>query len=358
MTEKIDYALQRYAFVALLAAILFGASAPAAKLLLAGVSPQLLAGILYLGSGGGLCIARALLRRRSSPTQSEAPLGRRDMPWLAGAIAAGGIVAPVLLLWGLSRAGAAQASLLLNFEGVLTTLLAAVIFREAVGARVWLAMALMLAAGLCLAWSGAGGLLSIDAALPLAAIVGACLFWGLDNNLTRRIAGGDPVVIAMTKGAVAGITNVALAAMTGAVWPGAAVTVAALGVGFVSYGISLVLFIHALRHLGSARASAHFGTAPFIGALLSVLVLGEPFTLALAVALGLMALGTWLLLHERHLHVHTHEPLVHTHRHVHDAHHRHTHDAPATEPHVHEHRHDPLTHEHPHLPDLHHRHRH
>jgi drug/metabolite transporter (DMT)-like permease len=355
----IDILLQRYALIALAAAALFGASTPAAKLLLGDVPPLGLAGLLYLGSGCGL-VALRLVRKLSRATRPhEASLTRDDLPWLAGAVVCGGAIAPVLLLAGLRGTGAATASLLLNLEGVLTTLLAAALFREAVAPRVWIATALIVVGGALLGWQpGSAG----EWSWPALAIAGACLFWALDNNLTRKISAVDPVTIATIKGLCAGSINLGLAMLTGMHWPAAGVVLSSLALGFVSYGISLVLFILALRHLGSARASAHFGAAPFFGAAIAVAWLGDPLTGSLIVALLLMAAATWLLLGETHAHPHTHEPLVHSHRHVHDAHHRHSHEMldadPGPEPHVHAHRHEPVTHAHPHLPDIHHRHRH
>lgn len=350
----IDLSLQRYALLALAAAALFGASTPLAKLLLSEVSPVVLAGLLYLGSGVGLALVRLALGFEKRP--QEARLTASDWGWLAGAILAGGVLAPVLLLWGLAGSGAAATSLLLNFEGVMTVLVAAVFFREAVGPRVWLAAVVMLAGG---------GMLAYAPQAPLAfspqslAIVGACLCWALDNNLTRKIAGADPVVTAMFKGLAAGGFNLALGLMLGGALPGSKMTASALMLGFVAYGVSLVLFIYALRHLGAARTAAHFSTAPFIGAALAVPLLGEPITPGLVVATLLMAIATWLVLTESHSHEHGHERLKHTHRHVHDEHHQHTHHGDeGSEPHVHEHTHEPMRHAHPHLPDLHHRHKH
>jgi drug/metabolite transporter (DMT)-like permease len=262
----------------------------------------------------------------------------------------------VLLLWGLQGTTAGAASLLLNLEGVITTLVAAVLFREAIGKRVWLAALVMLAGATLLAWSPQSAL---GLALPALAIVGACLGWALDNNLTRKVAAADPVTTAMAKGLAAGAVNLTLGLATGAGLPSAAATGAALALGFAAYGVSLVLFIVALRHLGAARTGAHFSTAPFIGAAVAVVALGEPLTAAFVVALALMAAATWLVLTEHHEHEHRHERTVHSHRHMHDAHHRHAHRGDeGPEPHAHEHVHEPLTHAHPHLPDLHHRHEH
>ena len=356
----IDFSIQRYALLALASAALFGVSTPLAKLLLGHATPLVLAGLLYLGSGLGLLIVwlarRALRRARSGPGASvEVPLRARDMAWLAGAVIAGGILAPVSLLWGVSGMQASGASLLLNAEAVLTILVAAAIFREHVGARVWTAGAVMLAGGLLLAWEP-------GAAIPFSpralAVLAACLLWALDNNLTRNIAASDPVAIAMIKGLAAGGVNLGLGLANAAV-PAAEFVVGALALGAASYGASLVLFIVALRHLGSARTGAHFATSPFIGAAVAIGLLGEPFTGPFAVSLALMVPATWLLLTETHGHDHRHERAEHTHSHAHDEHHAHAHaGGEGAEPHAHWHVHEPVIHSHPHLPDLHHRHRH
>jgi drug/metabolite transporter (DMT)-like permease len=350
----IEFSIQRYALLALAAAALFGASTPFAKLLLGEISPVVLAGLLYLGSGFGLALLRLVLVKDHRP--HEAPLAARDWGWLGGAILSGGVIAPVLLLWGLAGSGAAETSLLLNFEGVTTTLVAALLFREAVGARVWLAALVMLAGGFVLAY---------DPTAPLAfspqslAIVGACICWALDNNLTRKVAGADPVATAMAKGLAAGSFNLALGLALGGKFPAFGAAAGALTLGFFAYGVSLVLFIYALRHLGAARTGAHFSTAPFIGAAIAVPLLGEPLTFGLVAATALMAVAIWLVLTESHGHEHQHERMEHTHRHVHDEHHQHAHDgSEGQEPHAHEHMHEPMRHSHPHVPDLHHRHEH
>ena len=354
----IELSLQRYAFLALAAAALFGASTPLAKLLLGELPPLGLAGLLYLGSGVGL-LAVLVLRwqfARGEAGSKEAAHTGRDYAWLAGAVIAGGGVAPVLLLWGLSGTGASEASLLLNLEGVITMLVAALLFREAVGGRVWAAAALMLAGACVLSWQPRADFALSPHAL---AIVGACLCWALDNNLTRKISASDPVMLAMVKGLAAGSFNLALAYALGMEFPASPPLAAALALGFLSYGVSLVLFILALRHLGAARTAAHFGTAPFIGAAIAIFALGEPFTASFATALILMLAATWLVLTERHAHEHGHEHMAHSHRHTHDEHHQHAHRGDeGAEPHTHWHEHSPLTHSHPHLPDLHHRHRH
>lgn len=354
----INLPLQRYALSALAAAALFGASTPFAKLLLGELPPLALAGLLYLGSGLGLLAVRLATRSRRGADRpaTEAPLAAGDYPWLAGAVIAGGVAAPILLLWGLSGTGAAEASLLLNLEGVVTTLVAALLFREAVGGRVWAAAALMLAGATVLSWQPQADL---KFSLNAIAIVGAGFFWALDNNLTRRISAADPVVLATIKGLAAGSFNLALAYALGQYFPATVTLAGALVLGFLGYGVSLVLFILALRHLGAARTAAHFSTAPFIGAAIAIIVLGEPFTSSFGTALALMVAATWLVLTEQHAHEHTHEYLAHGHRHARDAHHQHAHRGDeGPEPHAHWHEHPPMTHSHPHLPDLHHRHKH
>lgn len=338
---------------ALASAALFGASTPLAKLLVGEMSPLVVAGLLYLGSGLGLLVW--FLMRKTK--ERAASLRKVDLPWLAGAIAAGGVAGPALLMYGLVFTDGATASLLLNLEGVFTAALAWVVFRENVDRRVLLGMMAIVAGGAVLSSAEiprAGGL-----AGPLL-IAAACLAWGIDNNLTRRVSGGDAVIIAGTKGLVAGAVNLTLGFMQGAALPGPTLIASAATLGLFGYGISLVLFVVALRHLGTARTGAYFSVAPFFGAALALLVLRDSPSAAFWIAAALMAAGVWLHVTERHEHEHVHEPLTHAHAHVHDEHHRHAHafDLDGAEPHVHEHRHAPLKHSHPHYPDLHHRHEH
>ena len=345
--------------LALAAAVLFGASAPLAKLLLANAAPQLLAGLLYLGSGIGLGVVW-LRARHSAQLARETALTQRDVPWLAGAIAFGGVLGPLLLMIGLTRTPASGASLLLNLEGVLTALIAWFVFRENFDRRIALGMLAIVTGGALLSWEGRvswGGL-----AGPLA-VAGACLCWAIDNNLTQKVSAGDPVQITMIKGLVAGSVNTAIAFLLGASLPAAPLALAALVLGLLSYGASLVFFVLALRHLGTARTGAYFSTAPFVGAMLSLIIFRERPTTLLIVAAILMGLGVWLHFTERHEHVHRHETTEHDHSHVHDEHHQHTHapsDPPVTDPapHTHLHRHEPMLHSHPHYPDIHHRHAH
>ncbi|MGH8149213.1 MAG: DMT family transporter [Steroidobacteraceae bacterium] len=341
---------------AIAAAVLFGASTPVAKRLLgAGIEPQLLAGLLYLGSGVGLGAFYAG-RRAVGHAPAEARLRRTDLPLLGSAVLLGGMIAPVLMMLGLARTSAASASLLQNLEGLATMVIAWVVLRENVDRRLLAGALAILAGAALLAWHG-GSLRPGSGALLIAA---ACVAWGADNNLTRPLAKADPVEIAALKGLAAGVVNVGLALAAHARLPSAGSLIAATVVGFFAYGVSLVLYVLGLRHLGAARTAAYFSTAPFIGSALAVVMLAEPVTLRLGAAGLLMAVGLYLHLAERHEHLHHHEALEHAHRHVHDAHHQHSHgpDDPPGEPHSHWHRHEPLTHAHPHYPDLHHRHDH
>lgn len=343
---------------ALLSAALFGVSTPAAKALLGAIDPTVLAGLLYCGAGLGVAVLRrALKSRRAEPQAIEAQLARADLPWLAGAIVAGGIVGPLLLMLGLSHTDAASASLLLTLEGVATALLAWFVFHENFDRRIALGMACLVAGAVILSWSGTPTLAGL---LGPIAIAGACLAWGLDNNLTRKVSLADPLQIVELKGLIAGPVNLVLGLAAGGGLPPTTPLLIAGVVGFLGYGVSLALFILALRDLGTARTGAYFSTAPFIGAVAALLLLAEPLSLQLVVAGILMGFGVWLHLTEDHEHEHVHEPMEHEHRHVHDEHHQHEHgpNDPPGEPHTHWHRHRRLRHRHAHAPDMHHTHRH
>ncbi|MCB1788077.1 MAG: EamA family transporter [Gammaproteobacteria bacterium] len=349
----------RYPIVAALAsALLFGLSTPVAKILVSEVPPVALAGLLYLGSGAGLLAWRfARSRLFLRPAAHEVPLARADWPWLAGAILAGGVVSPILLLSGLERTSGATASLLLNLEGVFTALLAWFVFHENVDRRIAIGFTLIAGGGMLLSWEGAP-----EGGLPLGAlaIIAACLGWAIDNNLTQRVSASDPGQIAGIKGLVAGSVNLLLAVSTGWQPASTAALIAAPVLGLFGYGISLALFVWSLRHLGTARTGAYFSVAPFFGAALALLILAERPGSAFWLATVMMMIGVWLHVTERHSHIHRHEHLVHAHVHRHDEHHQHEHGDSwdGTEPHTHEHAHEPLVHAHPHYPDLHHRHRH
>lgn len=336
---------------AIAAAILFGMGTPIAKYLLADVSPWLLAGLLYLGSGLGLGAFR-LIRRMPRPA-----LSAREWPWLAGAIVAGGMIGPALLMFGLAGMPASGASLLLNAESVFTVLLAWRVFRENIGRRIVLGMALIVAGAMILSWPDDADVRGTGSSLL---VLGACLAWAIDNNLTRKVSLSDASWIAAIKGLAAGTVNLLLAFLLGAATPALPRALGAMGVGLLAYGVSLSLFVVGLRHLGAARTGAYFSAAPFFGAVLAIPLLNETVTSRLAGAGALMAAGIWLHVTEQHSHLHRHEAMEHDHEHCHDEHHQHAHDVPVPPGtrHSHWHRHEPITHSHAHFPDAHHRHDH
>lgn len=342
--------------VALASAALFGASTPFAKVLLGTTDPWMLAGLLYLGSGIGLLVFR-FVRRGISTGREERTLHGQDWAWFGAAILTGGIVGPLLLMFGLALTPASTASLFLTLEGVFTALIAWAVFREHFHGRIGIGMIAISAGAMSLAWSGP---ISFEGLVGPLLIAGACLAWAIDNNLTRKVSLNDPVQIATIKGLVAGAANLLLSLATGGAIPDLnSVTLAGVA-GFAGYGVSLVLFVIALRHIGTARTGAYFSTAPFVGAAIAVVALGEPVTPQILLASVLMGFGVWLHLTEAHAHEHEHEGIVHTHRHQHDIHHRHEHGPgdPPGEPHVHRHVHALLRHAHTHYPDAHHAHPH
>jgi drug/metabolite transporter (DMT)-like permease len=344
---------------ALAAAVLFGASAPLAKILLGGIDPVPLAALLYLGSGASAVLLDLVVSLTGPETRRETGLSKNDLPWLTGAILTGGVAAPILLMLGLQYTPAATAALLLNFEMVATTLIALLVFKEAVGRRAWWAVGLVTVASVVLSWNSTAGWGFSPGAL---AILAACTLWGIDNNLTGNISAHNPLRIVLFKGLGAGLCSTLIALMVGQRFPAPSSLLLALLLGALSYGLSITLFILAMRGLGAARTSTLFGSAPFAGALIAFALLREPFTLAFLPALLLMATGGWLLLSENHVHAHIHQAFVHDHRHNHrDDHHRHTHSELAVragEEHAHPHHHEPVEHSHTHAPDLHHRHAH
>jgi drug/metabolite transporter (DMT)-like permease len=346
--------IDRGIVAALCAAALFGLSTPLAKILSGSVPPLLLAGLLYSGSGIGLALLST--GRAMTTARSDISLPRGiEILWLLGAIAAGGAVGPYLLMYGLQSVDSAAASLTLNLEGVFTALLAWVAFRENVDRRIVLGMACIVAGGVLLSLGpeARGDLIG------RLAIAAACAAWAIDNNLTRKVSMHDSMSIACAKGLVAGPISVALAIHYGAPIPSGARVIETGIVGFIGYGLSLSLFVVALRRLGTARTGAYFSLAPFIGAALAV-ALGAPVTGMLLAAAVLMGIGLWLHLSEHHAHLHQHDLMTHEHVHEHDEHHRHGHARgwDGNVPHSHVHTHERLTHAHAHYPDAHHRHGH
>jgi drug/metabolite transporter (DMT)-like permease len=356
-SDRADRTPLRGAAFGLAAAALFGLSAPLAKLLLPGAGPLAMAGLLYLGGGLGLVIAGGVRWWRSGGRveRREAALRASDAGLLLGIVVAGGMIGPVLMLVGLARVSGVVGSLLLNLEAPFTMVLAVLLFREHLAGRALAGSSLVVAGAVLLAYRP--GALHADP-LGVAALAGACLSWAVDNNLTQRLSVRDPVAIVRIKALGAGAGSLLLAVLVGQPFPTPGVAAWALAVGFFGYGVSIVLDVYALRLLGAAREAALFATAPFVGALAAVPLLGESMRLADVAAGAVMAAGVAVMLRERHSHVHTHEAIEHDHLHVHDAHHQHGHDGPVTEPHSHWHRHASVTHDHPHVPDLHHRHPH
>ena len=343
--------------LALLAAALFGVSAPLGKMLLTHMSAQWLGGLLCLGSGLGLGLWMVVRRILFGPVPKEAKLNRQDFPWIAGATVIGGIFAPVLLAIGLSGTPASTASLLLNIEGVFTASIAWVIFREHFDRRIFVGMLLILSGSILLSYTSRP-----ESGIPWSSlcIAAACLCWAIDNNLTRKISAADPVQITAIKGILSGTTNVLIACIASKSRPDWSAIIQGSVLGFFSYGLSLVFFVLALRKLGTARTGAYFSTAPFIGSALSLTLTWEQPAFSFWLAAGLMVAGVLLHLTEDHDHFHRHEVLEHEHLHFHDEHHLHEHspDTPLGEPHSHWHRHEVLEHSHPHFPDIHHQHRH
>ncbi|WP_347986403.1 EamA family transporter [Methylomonas sp. AM2-LC] len=341
-------------YYALLASLFFGASTPVAKLLLATQSPLLVAGLLYLGSGVGLAMARVL----RDGGWKKITLTLSEWPWLLSAVFFGGILAPVFLLYGLMHVNAATASLLLNLEAVLTAVIAWCVFKENTDKRIVLGMLLIVIGCVLLAWPQRA-LNFVDWLGPLAVVI-ACLCWAVDNNLTRKVSATDALFVAGSKGIIAGVVNTGLAMALGVEMPNALVTSAIMLLGLFGYGISLVFFVLSLRSLGAARTGAYFSTAPFIGAAVALFLLHEAVSPLFTLASVFMAVGVWLHLTERHAHQHTHAELEHIHLHSHDAHHQHEHDEHwnGREPHSHFHKHTALSHTHVHFPDIHHQHVH
>lgn len=341
---------------AVTAALLFGLSSPLAKILIGSIDPWLLAGILYLGSGIGMAIIQ-LVRTFVSEKPTQIRIARKEAHWLAGVIFFGGISGPVLLMYGLSLTPASTASLLLNLEGVFTAGLAWLVFKEHYDRRIVVGMIAIIIGGAILSWAPGITLKSLAGPLLVAL---ACLSWGIDNNLTRKISLNDPILITMIKSLVAGSTNLLIALAFGARLPNLMLLSEAAALGFVCYGLSIVCFILALRWLGASRTGAYFSAAPFVGAFVAIGLLNEPVTLRLLVAAAFMGFGIYLHLTESHEHEHTHDEMEHEHSHTHDEHHQHEHafHVGAGEKHTHRHTHSKLTHRHPHFPDMHHTHSH
>ncbi|TFH10670.1 MAG: DMT family transporter [Nitrosomonadales bacterium] len=340
---------------ALAAAALFGASTPLAKQFVNSMPAMLLVGILYLGSGVGLFVLRVFRDRG----WRNPGLTTKEWPWLLGTIAFGGIAGPVLLMLGLMHTPAASASLLLNLEGVFTAVLAWVVFKENADQKTVTGMLCIVTGGLLLSWTEQDGNFGADSMLGSLYILAACLCWAIDNNLMRKVSVSDTLFTAGFRGVVSAAINIGWALLLGytiPIWP---VTGKVMFIGFLGYGLSLVLFLLALRGLGAARTGAYFGIAPLFGVALAVLLFQENTSVWFWGAGLLMGIGLYLHLTEQHEHIHQHTTLCHAHRHVHDEHHQHRHELwDSKQPHDHVHEHTMLEHSHRHVPDIHHRHTH
>ena len=345
--------------LALLAALLFGASAPFSKLLLIDFKPIQLAGFLYLGSGLGLSLIKLFQVTLFKHENYEAKINKNEIKWLAGAVICGGILAPIILMMGLSRTPASTTSLLLNFEAVSTAIIAFIFFKEQIGKKLWLSIMLITIASIILSLdlTGKWGL-----SIGSIGILIACVLWGLDNNFTRNISMKDPYIIVIVKGMVSGTFSIILSMVLGYKFPEINKIIYGLVLGSITYGLSLFLFVLALRNLGSSRTSAFFGLAPFLGAIISLLVFKEFGNILFYISLPFMILGAYLLFYEKHDHIHIHNEWIHEHKHGHDdKHHKHKHkndEVIEDEYHTHLHKHEIIEHKHEHFPDIHHRHVH
>jgi drug/metabolite transporter (DMT)-like permease len=355
MPSRYLFALKNYR-AALIAALFFGCITPGAKFLIRDFPPQSLAGLLYIFAGIGLFI---ILLFQRNIVNSFSRIQKVDLKWFFLATLFGGIMGPAFLTYGISHIRGSTASLLLNLEAVLTSLIAWFIFKEHFEKKIVFGMILIVLGCLSLSFNSNVST-GTDTLTGFILICCACLSWGIDNNVTRKISHLDPVLIACFKGLIAGSTNLYLGYLIGEKlsWNFGILQIGILG--FFGIGISLVAFIISLGMIGTARTGAIFSTAPFIGSLLSILFLSETITMPFVIALLLMAGGVWCHLSENHNQMHTHEELNHEHEHIHDEHHQHSHSAndPVSEPHTHPHHHKRMTHKHPHFPDIHHQHEH
>jgi drug/metabolite transporter (DMT)-like permease len=344
--------------LALLSAVLFGASTPAVQRFGRGLGPFTTAALLYGGAAAFAGLAVASARRGPALQRAEAPLRRRHWPRLLAVAFAGAVFAPVALAWGLGRSSGVAASLLITLEAVFTLALGALVHREHVGRRIALAALAMTAGGALVVLGSRGG--GRAELWGLIAVTLATLGWAADNTLARPLADLDPAAVVTAKGALGAALSLALARLSGEALPASlAAPAGLLAVGALGYGLSLRLYLLAQRRLGAGRTASVYAVAPFAGAAVAALA-GEPLGGAASAAGGaLLALGVFLHLTEHHEHDHVHEALDHEHAHAHDdGHHHHHHDPMPQGEHSHAHRHEPAVHAHPHAPDLHHRHDH
>lgn len=339
---------------AILAAALYGISSPVSKLLLVELQPTLMAALLYLGAGIGMLginIAKSLSKKE----KLEAKLTKKELPYIIGMVVLD-IAAPIFLMLSLTMTTAANVSLLNNFEIVATSMIALFIFKEAIGRRMWVAIALITAASILLSINDVG---SFSFSFGSLFVILACVCWGLENNCTRMLSLKDPIQIVVIKGFGSGAGSLIIALIGGIAAIKMIYVGLALLLGFVAYGLSIYFYILAQRTLGAARTSAYYAVAPFVGVLISVSIFGQPMTWLFIAALVIMILGAYFAAVEQHKHLHKHEAIVHEHRHNHqDGHHTHTHEDPSGQEHSHLHEHKQAEHAHKHTPDIHHSHPH
>ncbi|MBU2530156.1 MAG: DMT family transporter [Elusimicrobia bacterium] len=345
-------------FYALLSAFFFAVSVPFGKILLNQASPFQLSALMYLGAGIGLSLYLFIVNFKTKNLSKEAPLEKKDIPFIIGFIITGGIIAPVLLFKGLTTAPASMAAIALNFELIFTALIAYIFFKEHASIKLLFSVIFVILGACALLFDFENFVFSLN--LGIVLVIGASLMWGLDNNFTAKVSIKNPIIIAATKGIVGGLVNLIFAIYIVGFDLNLKLILTGMSLGFVSYGISLVLLIHAMRYLGASRAGILFGTNPFIAAFLSIIILREALNYQFIFSTVIMAVGIMFIFSEKHKHKHHHEYLEHSHRHDHDDHHNHNHDdgINSSDSHYHEHIHNQTEHYHEHLPDAHHKHRH
>ncbi|MDF2820487.1 MAG: conserved rane protein of unknown function [Clostridiales bacterium] len=341
-------------FMAILAATLYGISAPISKLLLIKIPPTLMAALLYLGAGIGMLTVN-IIKVLSKKRRIEAKMTKNELPYIVSMIILD-IGAPIFLMLGLSKTISANASLLNNFEIVATSLVALFVFKEAIGKRMWIAISLITLSSIVLSVKDFS---SFSFSIGSIYVIIACLCWGFENNCTRMLSLKDPLQIVVVKGLGSGIGSLIISIMLKEYSNNILYIFFALLLGFVAYGLSIFFYIKAQRVLGAARTSTYYATAPFIGVLISWIWLHESITASFLIALAIMIIGAYFAVTENHKHIHIHAEDSHEHKHSHDDdHHNHIHIPEVEGEHSHEHIHDAIEHKHTHTPDLHHRHTH
>lgn len=339
---------------AILAAALFGMSTPFSKLLLTKIPPLLLSALLYLGAGIGMSIIDSL-RRISKVKYVEARLTKKELPFVALMVILD-VAAPISLMVGLTMTNSANASLLNNFEIVATSIIALSIFKEAIGNRLWLSIVLITISSIILTVRDFS---SFSFSIGSIFVLLACIFWGFENNCTRKLSLKDPLQVVIIKGLGSGICALVIAILANKLVWNTAYILLSLLLGFFAYGMSIFYYVTAQRHLGAARTSAYYAVAPFIGVGISFIAFNETITLSFVIAFCIMLIGTYFAVVEKHGHEHVHTLIEHEHRHNHsDGHHNHTHKVHIMGEHSHPHTHEEIVHTHEHTPDIHHAHEH